>query len=164
MMCNKIISKIITTDELFTLHFFRFALHLIICEIVYMLLLLLKPFSSQKIWVTLITLIITWLHENIIIYIYIYIYIYLGSKRSFMHVLLKRMAHSLFIIFLCVFSYLCMNVWCENTRKKIINNECDILFNKTCIYIYICVYQSCILIWNVFNKRSVAILLGSSEC
>ena len=33
----------------------------------------------------------------------------------------------------------------ENTRKKIINNECAILFNKTCInelllskYIYIC--------------------------
>ena len=25
----------------------------------------------------------------------------------------------------------------ENTRKKIINNECAILFNKTCIYIYI---------------------------
>ena len=24
----------------------------------------------------------------------------------------------------------------ENTRKKIINNECAILFNKTCIYIY----------------------------
>ena len=35
----------------------------------------------------------------------IYIYKYLGSKRSFMHVLLKRMAHSLFIIFLRVFSY-----------------------------------------------------------
>ena len=30
---------------------------------------------------------------------------YLGSKRSFMHVLLQRMAHSLFIIFLRVFSY-----------------------------------------------------------
>ena len=39
----------------------------------------------------------------------------------------------------------------ENTRKKIINNECAILFNKTCIdegllpkyiykYIYICIY------------------------
>ena len=28
----------------------------------------------------------------------------------------------------------------ENTRKKIINNECAILFNKTCIYIYIYVY------------------------
>ena len=26
----------------------------------------------------------------------------------------------------------------ENTRKKIINNECAILFNKTCIYVYIC--------------------------
>ena len=34
-----------------------------------------------------------------------YIYIYLGSKRSFMQVLLKRMAHSLFMIFLRVFSY-----------------------------------------------------------
>ena len=28
----------------------------------------------------------------------------------------------------------------ENTRKKIINNECAILFNKTCIYIYIYIY------------------------
>ena len=37
---------------------------------------------------------------------YIYVrHIYLGSKRSFMHVLLKRMAHSLFIIFFRVFSY-----------------------------------------------------------
>ena len=31
--------------------------------------------------------------------------LYLGSKRSSMQVLLKRMAHSLFIIFLRVFSY-----------------------------------------------------------
>ena len=38
-------------------------------------------------------------------HIYSSIYIYLGSKRSFMHVLLKRMAHSLFIIFFRVFSY-----------------------------------------------------------
>ena len=36
----------------------------------------------------------------------------------------------------------------ENTRKKIINNECAIIFNKTCInehllpkYIYICIYM-----------------------
>ena len=29
----------------------------------------------------------------------------------------------------------------ENTRKKIINNECAILFNKTCIYIYIYIYK-----------------------
>ena len=36
---------------------------------------------------------------------YIYIYIYLGSKPSSIHVLLKRMAHSLFIIFFLVFSY-----------------------------------------------------------
>ena len=43
--------------------------------------------------------------QDIITDIYIYIYIYLGSKRSFMHVLLKKMAHSLFIIFLRVFSY-----------------------------------------------------------
>ena len=28
----------------------------------------------------------------------------------------------------------------ENTRKKIINNECAILFNKTCIYIYSYMY------------------------
>ena len=28
----------------------------------------------------------------------------------------------------------------ENTRKKIINNECAILFNKTYIYIYIYIY------------------------
>ena len=28
----------------------------------------------------------------------------------------------------------------ENTRKKIINNECAILFNKTCVYIYIYIY------------------------
>ena len=28
----------------------------------------------------------------------------------------------------------------ENTRKTIINNECAILFNKTCIYIYIYIY------------------------
>ena len=33
------------------------------------------------------------------------IYIYLGSKLSFIHVLLKRMAHSLFIIFFLMFSY-----------------------------------------------------------
>ena len=58
-----------------------------------------------------------------------------------MHVLLKRMAHSLFIIFLRVFSYFLISFilfwsFCkiklirkyENTRKKIINNECDILF------------------------------------
>ena len=45
------------------------------------------------------------LQKAIRIYLHIYIYIYLGSKRSFMHVLLKRMAHSLFIIFLRVFSY-----------------------------------------------------------
>ena len=43
--------------------------------------------------------------KHIVNSICIYIYIYLGSKRSFMHVLLKRMAHSLFIIFLRVFSY-----------------------------------------------------------
>ena len=28
----------------------------------------------------------------------------------------------------------------ENTRKKIINNECGILFDKTCIYICINMY------------------------
>ena len=50
------------------------------------------------------------------IYIYIYIYIYLGSKRSFMHVLLKRMAHSLFIIFLRVFSY-CLLSFCVCFHK-----------------------------------------------
>ena len=58
-----------------------------------------------------------------------------------MHDLLKRMEHSLLIIFFRVFSSLL------NTRKKIINNECAILFNKTCInerllpkYIYIYTY------------------------
>ena len=40
----------------------------------------------------------------------------------------------------------------ENTRKKIINNECAILFNKTCIYIYIYMYiLGCRLrMWNPF--------------
>ena len=36
----------------------------------------------------------------------------------------------------------------ENTRKKIINNECAILFNKTCICIYI--YNNCSI--NVTSK------------
>ena len=47
-----------------------------------------------------------YIYNNIYVLLFIiYVYIYLGSKRSFMQVLLKRMAHSLFIIFLHVFSY-----------------------------------------------------------
>ena len=47
----------------------------------------------------------TCMHLCVHVYIYIYIYIYLGSKLSFIHVLLKRMAYSLFIIFFRVLSY-----------------------------------------------------------
>ena len=59
-------------------------------------------FGASRIYIYIINLsaniyIFVYIILYIIIFIYIY-YIYLGSKRSFMHVLLKRMAHSLFII------------------------------------------------------------------
>ena len=42
----------------------------------------------------------------------------------------------------------------ENTRKKIINNECAILFNKTCIYIYICMYWVLLGGFDVINASN----------
>ena len=55
----------------------------------------------------------------ILIYIYIYIYIYIGIKRSLMHVLLKRMAHSLLIIFFRVFSNLLNNLILEGSLWRV---------------------------------------------
>ena len=54
----------------------------------------------------------------------------------------------------------------ENTRKKIINNECAILFNKTCInehllpkyihiYIYLYIYKKLSHKWKNFHEQKV---------
>ena len=50
----------------------------------------------------------------------------------------------------------------ENTRKKIINNECAILFNKTCInesllpkYIYIYISRKLSPKWKNFHEQKV---------
>ena len=60
------------------------------------------PEFSVKYLVLFNTILFILLYIN---YIYINYNLYLGSKLSFIHVLLKRMAHSLFIIFFLVFSY-----------------------------------------------------------
>ena len=54
----------------------------------------------------------------------------------------------------------------ENTQKKIINNECAILFNKTCIYIYITttkLTKSTTKLWDTFNLNFLALLCGDGE-
>ena len=60
----------------------------------------------------------------------------------------------------------------ENTRKKIINNECAILFNKTCInerllpkYKFIYVYKTITIDSKVKNNaigRVLAIIFGNN--
>ena len=47
------------------------------------------------------------------------IYIYIGSKRSLMHIILKRMAHSLLIIFFRVFSNILNNLFLEGSLWRI---------------------------------------------
>ena len=50
----------------------------------------------------------------------------------------------------------------ENTRKKIINNECAILFNKTCInerllpkYIFVYIYKKLSPKWKKIHEQKV---------
>ena len=71
-------------------------------------------------------------HKVIITNVKFDIYIYIFRKQPFIYACLIKKNGTLVVYYLLrVFRKY------ENTRKKIINNECAILFNKTCIHVYI---------------------------
>ena len=73
------------------------------------------------------------------LYIYILKSVFVGSKIFFKQVLLKTMEHCL--LYLILFSQVSLLVFLyqeiEKIKSKMINKQCSIVFNKTCLNIYI---------------------------